>query len=464
MPVIAQKMLLHRFAPVALSLILMQGTTTAATEPSPPAANLRFTLAASGLPTEGRWKSMPVIKDINGDGFLDLAAHPRLGEGTQIWLGDGRGNWREASQGLKLTGSSCGGGLDIGDINQDGKLDLAVADHCSGVFVFLRDKQGHWRVRTAALNPAIAQEAPPQEPNPFIGAEHVALGDINQDGQLDLVASASDRGGFSVYSGDGQGHTWQEMRGDGLPSADDPEIEDVQKGGWANKFLLHDMNGDGNLDVVASYYAGPRVWQGDGKGRWQSKSAGLPNLEVGGSYWGVAVGDIDEDGRPDLLLANVVQGPQVFLQQADGSWKKTAHVMPDLKGGAWSGALGDLDGDGHLDMVVGASLRRKANTSYGLFVLRGDGKGNWTQVTGSGLPMTGLGFPWGIAIDDINGDNRLDIAVTTNPPSRQPLGHRQEKKYGKDGQAQQKHKEALPRVQVWLNQYENRAVEKLGKI
>lgn len=454
MPAIEQKILLHRFALVVLCLIIMGAAAALAAKQLLPDSSLRFTLAATGLPTEGRWKSMPVVEDINDDGFLDLAAHPRLGEGTHVWFGDGRGNWREASQGLTLAEGSCGGGLDIGDINQDGKLDLAVADHCTGVFVFLGDKRGHWRVTTSALNPAVAKEVPKEELNPFVGAEHLALGDINLDGKLDLVVSASDRGGFSVYTGDGQGHKWKEIHGDGLPSADDPEIQDVQKGGWANKFLLHDMNGDGNLDIVASYYAGPRVWLGDGKGHWQSKSEGLPSLDVGGSFWGVAVGDINEDSRPDLLLANIVHGPQVFLQQKDGSWKKTADVIPDLKGGAWSGALGDFDGDSHLDMVIGAKLRREAGSSYGLFVLQGDGKGGWTKVADTGLPTTGLGFPWGIAVNDINGDDRLDIAVTTNPPPRQsPLqGSRGKNKQVNDQKKQEHGGADLPRVQIWLNQ------------
>lgn len=448
-PAIVQKILLDRLALMILLVMVMTAAVALAIKPLRSESSLHFTLAATGLPTDGRWKSMPVLDDIDGDGFLDLAAHPRLGEGTQVWLGDGRGNWREASQGLKLAQGSCGGGLDLGDINGDGKLDLAVADHCSGVFVFLGDKRGHWRVSTSALNPAVAQEVPSEKPNPFIGAEHLALGDINHDGQLDLVVSASDRGGFSVYTGDGQGYKWKEMRKDGLPSADDPEIKDVQKGGWANKFLLHDMNGDGHLDMVASYYAGPRVWWGDGKGYWQPKSEGLPSLDVGGSFWGVAVGDVNEDGRTDLLLANIAHGPQIFLQQEDGSWKKTADVIPELKGGAWSGALGDFDGDGHLDMVIGASLRRGAGSSYGLFVLRGDGKGGWIKATDTGLPTMGLGFPWGIAVDDINGDERLDIAVTTNPPPYQPLPPGSREKQA-DGVKQPD--AGLPRVQIWLNQ------------
>src|SRR3954471_9095530 len=100
--------------------------------------SLKYALAAQALPQDGIWKSTPVFADVNEDGFLDLAAHPRLGAGAHVWLGDGKGTWREASEGLALS-FSCGGGVAFGDIDKDGHLDLAVADHCAGVFIYLGD-------------------------------------------------------------------------------------------------------------------------------------------------------------------------------------------------------------------------------------------------------------------------------------------------------------------------------------
>ena len=117
---------------------------------------LKFELAANGLAQDGLWKSTPAFADVNEDGFLDVAAIPRLGQGARVWLGDGNGKWRDSSEGLMLP-MSCGGGVTFGDVNKDGHHDFVVADHCAGVFVYLGDGHGHWKAVTQGLNPAAAR-------------------------------------------------------------------------------------------------------------------------------------------------------------------------------------------------------------------------------------------------------------------------------------------------------------------
>ena len=65
-----------------------------------------------------------------------------------------------------------------------------------------------------------------------------------------------------------------------------------------------------------------------------------------GIYNGLDVGDINGDGCMDFVTANWVDGPEIYLQQSDGSWKKTPDAFPELMGGAIGVALGDLDLDG----------------------------------------------------------------------------------------------------------------------
>lgn len=430
---------LSSFAPAASA-----ETTDPAASPAP----LRFSLSAEGLPEKGMWKSTPIFADVNGDGNVDLAAHIRLGTGPKVWLGDGKGHWTESSEGLTYEeASSCGGGLRLADVNGDTRLDLVVADHCGGVYVFLGDGKGKWQAVTSKMNPEAAAKVAEGDLNTFLGAEDVLVTDVNGDGRQDLIVVAADEGGFTVYLGDGSGKAWTEVKGDGLPSLDDPEPLDESKAGWAMELVAHDMNGDGHTDVVASYYAGLRVWLNDGKGKWRAAWEGLPSPMVGGLFRGLAVGDINGDGRPDLTAANSVNGVEVFLQKADGSWQSTPDPMPPLRGGAEALALADFDGDGRMDLAVGGRLRppqaappgpTPAPASalqpayYGLFLLLNDGKGGWTQVD-AGLPETGLEVTWGMAAADVNGDKRPDVAVGVGgdigaPPTVE-----------------------LPHVQVWLN-------------
>jgi hypothetical protein len=387
---------------------------------------MTWTLAANGLPENGIWKSTPVFADVNRDHCLDLAAIARLGDGAHVWLGNCKGAWRDASAGLRML-MSCGGGVAFGDFNKDGYLDLAVADHCAGVFVYLGDGKGHWRASTQAMNPAAAQRRASDEIEPngllgALGAEDIAVGDVNEDGYPDLVVSSRTEDGITVYFGDGSGKSWKESTNDGLPKSD-----------WANKILLQDVDGDGHLDVIASYAYGPRVWRGDGKGHFRDYSRGLPVSSAGGRYRGIALGDVNEDGRLDIAVAHIVNGPEIYLQTKDGGWQPAPPLHSSIKGGATAVALGDLDGDGHLDLVVGG--RQSVTAQYGLFVFQGNGKAQWTQLR-TNLPLNGLKFIWEVTLADVNGDGEPDLAVNTG-----------------DSPIKRQKNEPLPRMQVWLNQH-----------
>lgn len=434
-------------------------------------ARVVFRRGADGLPMDGRWKSVPLLADVNADRRVDLAIHPRLALGARVWLGNGQGGWTETSQGLEMQ-DSCGGGLQFGDVNKDGKVDLIVADHCSGVQVYLGDGTGRWQMVTKDLNSEASRRREIEQPddNPLSGAEGVAVGDVNGDGFLDLVAAASSQGGFATYLGDGTGKNWKEVNDSGLPSADNP-LTTAFRGGWAMDVYLVDINRDGCLDVASSYYVGPKVWLGNCKGHFVEGSEGLTKTSLIGVYRKVAVGDLNGDGRLDLVVANTINGAEAFLQNADGSWNGPLDVMPELKGGATAVAVGDLDGDGNLDVVIGGAMStdRRSYDPWGLFVRLGNGKGGFVSENSAKLPDKGLEVIWGVALGDMSGDGRLDIAVSTggasgksmgpaaNPPCRQlKPGEKGERLYkegvsGVDGGLEGSGA-CLPRIQVWVNE------------
>jgi hypothetical protein len=376
-----------------------ESTVETGAEPVAAASGLRYELASEGLPKANIWKSQVAFGDIDGDGNADLAAVSRLADGPWAWIGDGKGNWTAAGQGLPRE-QFCGGGVDFADVDNDGFMDLGIADHCKGVFVFLGDGKGNWRGASSGL--------------PTIGSEDVALGDFNNDGCADLVSVAAQEEGVRAFLGDCKG-VWKETS-DGL------SIEE-----WGNGVELIDFNGDGNLDIAAAYSAGPRVWLGDGKGSWTEASLGLPAPDIHGLYWGIAVGDLNGDGRPDLVSGSqmppqpdgcgapgapvcVGGGIEVFLQKADGSWEFSNNGLLPMN--ALGVAVGDLDNDGNLDIVaVGKSTLDQIGGVYGVFPYLGDGAGNWTLARDTGLPLTGRMRTWGVDLADIDGDGVLDIGV-----------------------------------------------------
>lgn len=420
----------------------------------PPAATARFRIAPEGLPKDGFWKSTPLVADVNRDGFADIVVHPRLAKGPRVLLGNGKGQWTDSSRGLEME-RSCGGGMQLADVNRDGHLDLVVADHCAAVFVFLGDGKGGWTSVTQGLSTEFSRSkvALDRDPGGFKGTEAVAVGDVDGDGMLDLVVSSTDNGGLTVYLGDGTGRNWRERKNAGLPNGEHSDPGDAYFGGWAFDLELRDMNGDGRLDVVASYYTGPRVWLGDGTGGFKDGSQGLVRTSLGGIYGRLATGDLNGDGRPDLVIANNVNGAEAYQQKADGSWQGPIDVMPELKGGAQSVALADLDGDGSLDVIIGGMASSGPNREwvpFGLFVRWGDGRGAFSRRLATNLPEVGLEVIWGIKAVDLNGDGRPDIVVGTGGATGKIVDSGQSTRMRTQAVTQKS--QPVPNVQVWLNE------------
>jgi hypothetical protein len=375
------------------------GKAQAAAVPAGKPAPMSYIWGGNGLPQTRIWKSQIAFGDVKGDGYPGFGAVSRLADGPWIFVTDGHGNWTEAANGLPRE-PFCGGGMSFMDVNKDGFMDVAIADHCKGVFVFLGDGKGNWRSASSGL--------------PTIGAEDVALGDFNNDGCPDLASVAASEEGVRAFLGNCKG-VWKESS-DGLALTD-----------WGNAVQMKDMNGDGNLDIIAAYAAGPRVWLGDGKGKWHEASQGLPAPDIHGLYWGIDTGDVNGDGRPDIVAGSQMPplpegcgapgapvcnggGVEVFLQQPDGSYVASNDGLLPMN--ALGVAIGDLNNDGKPDVVaVGKRALDEIGGVYGVYTYLGDGTGKWTPVVAAGLPQNGKERTWGVGLADVNKDGVLDVVV-----------------------------------------------------
>jgi outer membrane protein assembly factor BamB len=210
--------------------------------------------------------------DVDRDGRLDLVVS--LGTGSlRVLRGLGGGNFGAGTT-IPLSG---GGLLAVGDLDGNGTGDVVVQQAFQSVAVVLGDGFGGFSSTT--LVDAGTSTGP------------VALSDLNRDGRLDLVVGSDLNNVVAVLLGDGLG-------GFGSPSLFAVGLRPVY-------LAIGDVNADGRADIVASGGSTPTpgmvaVLLGDGAGGFSAPKG----YQAGGGAPSVALGDVNRDGRTDVVLAN----------------------------------------------------------------------------------------------------------------------------------------------------------------
>ncbi len=262
----------------------------------------------------------------------------------------------------------------VGDLNGDGKLDLAVANSSStDISVLLGNGDG-------TFQPATSYGA-------GVGPWSVVVGDFNGDGKPDMAAA--NWGGFtgsvSVLLGNGDG-TFQTAANYGT-------------GMFPVFVAVGDFNGDAKLDLAVANRGGISVLLGNGDGTFQR----AVNYALFSRPQSIAVGDFNSDGKLDLLVADNAEpgGVAVLLGRGDGSFQ--------LAGGYATGpypqsiAVRDLNGDGKLDVAVAAG-------SGAISVLLGKGDGSFEPAFNYNANASSQS----VAVGDFNGDGKLDLVLPNN--------------------------------------------------
>jgi len=144
-------------------------------------------------------------------------------------------------------------------------------------------------------------------------------------------------------------------------------LEDVEKTGlpdrgmWRASFVVADMNGDGIADIVAPPNrmgdGKLRVWLGNGKGAFTAwpvsfTEEGKPNARFTIDYGAVAVGDLDGDGKQDVVSASHGRGLVALYGDGKGGFRVVRTGLPAADFSSQSVVLLDADGDGKLDIVA----------------------------------------------------------------------------------------------------------------
>ena len=215
----------------------------------------------------------------------------------------------------------------------------------------------------------------------------VALGDLNGDNKLDAVASNFTSGNVSVLIGNGNGT---------FDAAVNHSVN-----GNPRIIRLSDFNGDGKLDAAVANSGSHNVSVLIGKGDGSFSASASYAVASSGSPVGLAVADLNGDGRPDIATANSTPGNvSVLINNGNGTF--STHVEYSVGGsGNLNVMLADLNGDGKNDIVT--SNFSSANIS----VLLNNGNGTF----GSGTTYSAGTNPYPVSIADVNSDGSLDVAV-----------------------------------------------------
>ena len=334
----------------------------------PASAQLTYVDHSSGLevPQMEAGDTELEFGDVDGDGHVDLAM---IGDhyspwqdqhGVMVWFGDGVGTWL-----LHAEGNFGYGGIALGDANGDGLMDVGYGMHHNYSSTDFGDQ-----LLEVALGDGTGHNWTPWDDGLATNGETWGMfgtdfADVDNDGDLDLGSlSFGCCAGVHVYLNNYDG-SWTQSFG--------------FLGGNANDiFVFGDVNGDGLVDFATSSGYGT-VYLGDGTGDFTLTDGNLPSSS--GGLRGVALGEVNDDGRDDVSFVNTNGGLEVWTWIAHNTWQNLSGSLP-ASGDFDFTQIADMDLDGHGDIVA-----FDPGEPTGLLVVyAGDGAGNWTQIASVSTP------------------------------------------------------------------------------
>src|SRR4051812_37118579 len=314
------------------------------------------------------------VGDFDNDGKQDFAVADFSRDSVRVRLGNGDGTFRTvATVGPFVRPEDVVGG----DFDGDGNEDLAIAAEVPGnhqVAVLAGDGEG-------SFTPLSTLDVPKR-------AASLAVADLNGDGREDLAITSYLH--LSVRLG---------QAGGGIASAG----YDIEYAAAPEEVVAGDFNGDGKEDVAVLLGGDPHrvaVLSGAGDGTFAVVDVSiLPDFANA-----LAIGDFNEDGRNDtaasLLLAQRVS---IRLGNGDATLSDTppdVRVSDDAEGVA----VGDFDSDRHEALAI----PRGDGDRSGLSIRLGDGQGGFTS---GGQVAVGNG-PSAVAVGDFDADGKEDLLVS----------------------------------------------------
>ena len=331
------------------------------------------------------------VGDVNNDRNPDLilSAATKTSVGFTVLLGTGNGSFHAPVMTTALNGAA-GGPLVVGDLNNDGHLDVVSTSTGGFAEAFLGNGNGTFREQTFIYDGGGADS----EGQPV-------LADIYGNGKLDLVVGNY---GFMGFPGN---VTLFEGNGDGTFS--NPTYYNA--GFFPVWLAAADMNGDGKQDLVAgnAYSNSLTVLLNKGNGVFAASPnnylTGFLETDLQTPTPGLlSIGDFNGDGKPDVAVA-AKSGVNILMNIGGG----VLHAPASVEIGQYTGQMfaANFNGDGHLDLAV-ETVGNEAASVGSVAALFGDGKGDFNVVTRESPEGPGVSV---LAGGSFNGNGKPGIAV-----------------------------------------------------
>ena len=316
-----------------------------------------------------------VVGDLDGDGDLDIAAANHWEHTIRIVKRHANGNF--VASGLYTTGNYPQS-ITAGDFDADGDLDLAVVGEYNNDFVFVHWNNGNGHFSTVATFPTGGSP------------RSVASADVNGDGAPDLVVANRLPSTVSVLISKGAASGFQAQAVYPL-------------GGAPSKVIAADLDRDGALDIAVACWGSNdvRILRNAGAGTFGNPMLVATDLMP----YGVGAGDFDGDGHIDLATANFSNGTVSVLMGRPATrvskivFAPAVH-LPLVSYNLRAIVVDDFDRDGNDDIVAAEGW----STVHAL-VGNGDGSFQPPKIHAAGSQ------PRGLASADVDGDGDRDLVV-----------------------------------------------------
>ena len=316
-----------------------------------------------------------VAADLDGDNDIDLVATHFIFDYVAWYENDGQENFNKRLIDGNLNGSIEGSILEgaypvnVGDVNGDGNIDVLATGYEADTAVWYEnDGNGGFTRRDVDTNAD--------------GAHSIVAGDLDKDGDTDLLTTNQDAGTVTWYENDGSENFTLRVVDENL--------------GRAKYADLADVDGDGDIDLFAAGdEEGIIAWyENDGS---QNFSKQIIDDSAEGAYFTFAT-DLNGDGFIDVVTASQNENT-ISWYANDGSGNFTKQIIDNSAEGARSVYVVDLDDDGNLD-VLSASVDIDTVAWY-----RHDGSGNFTKQ----IIDDAADGAYGVFAADVDGDGLTDV-------------------------------------------------------